>query len=135
MVLTKEHQLIKFKENALLKPYTDMNSELRTKAKNYFEKDLLKLMNDSVFWKVIENVIKHRNNKFVKTKLVKTKARRNYLVSKPNYHTTIFFSENVLAIEMKRTRIFINKHVYLALVILEIVMHDFWYDYVGPKYG
>ena len=46
-----------------------------------------------------------------------------------------FFSENVLAIEMKRTRIFINKHVYLALLILEIVMHDFWYDYVGPKYG
>ena len=72
------------------------------------------LMNKAVFEKTMENVRKHRY-----IKLVTTKARRNYLVSESNYHRTIFFSENLLAIEMKRTQIFINKPFYLGLSILE----------------
>ena len=66
-------------------------------------------------------------------KLLKTEKRRNYLVSEPNYHTTKLFRENLLAIEMKKTQIYINKPVYLGLSILElskIVMYEFWYDYV-----
>ena len=64
-------------------------------------------------------------------KLVTTEARRNYLVSEPNYHTVTFFSENVLATELKETQIFMCKHVYLGLSILElskIAMYHFWYD-------
>ena len=71
-------------------------------------------------------------------KLVKTERRRNYLVSVPNYHTKNFFTENVSAIEMKKNQIFINKPVYLGLLILDLsktAMYEFWYDYLKPKYA
>ena len=90
-------------------------------------------MNNEVFGKTMENVRKHRD-----IKLVTTERRRNYLVSEPNYHTTKFFTENLLAIEIKKTEILINKPIYLGLSILElskILMYEFWYDYVKPKYG
>ena len=74
-----------------------MNTNLRNKAKNDFEKDLFKFMNNLVFGKILENVIKDRD-----IKLVKTERRKKYLVSKPNYHTTKFFTENLLTIEMKK---------------------------------
>ena len=74
-----------------------MNDKLRTKAKNNFEKDSFKLMNNAVFGKTMENVRKHRD-----IKLVTTDKRRNQLVSEPNYHTTKYFSENLMAIEMKK---------------------------------
>ena len=97
LVLKKVHRVIKFNQNAWLKPYIDMNTDLRKKAKNDFEKDFFKLMNNAVFGKTMENVRKHRD-----IKLVTTERRRNYLVSEPNYHTTKFFTENLLAIEMKK---------------------------------
>ena len=75
-----------------------MNTELRRKADNRFEKDFFKLMNKAVFGKTMEAVRKNRN-----IKLVTTKTRRSYLVSEPNYDTTKYFSENVLAIEMKKS--------------------------------
>ena len=68
------------------------------KAKNDFEKDFFKLMN-AVFGKTMENVRKHKD-----IKLVTTEKRRNYLVSEPNYHTSKFFTENLLAIERKKRR-------------------------------
>ena len=80
----------------------------------------------------MENVRKHRN-----IKLVTTDKRRNQLVSEPNYHTTKCFSEKLLAIEMKKTKVKMNKPIYLGLSILEIsktLMHEFWYDYMKLKY-
>ena len=77
-----------------------MNTELRKQAKNDFEKDLFRLMNDSVFGKTMENVRKHRD-----IKLVITDKRRNQLVSEPNYHKTKWFSENLLAVEMRKTKV------------------------------
>ena len=97
LVLKKVHKAIKFNQNAWLKTYIDMNTGLRKKAKNDFEKDFFKLMNNAVFGKTIENVRKHRD-----IKLVTTDRRKNYLVSEPNYRTTKFFTENLLAIEMKK---------------------------------
>ena len=75
-----------------------MNTGLKKEAKNEFEKDFFKLLNNSVFGKTMENMRKHRN-----IKLVTTDEKRNKLVSKPNYHTTKHFSENLLAIEMRKT--------------------------------
>ena len=77
-----------------------MNTKLRTEAKNDFEKDFFKLMNNAVFRKTVENVRKHRD-----IKLVTTDKRRNQLASEPNYHTQKYFSENLMAIEMKKTKI------------------------------
>ena len=108
-----------------------MTTELRKQAKNDFEKDFFKLMNNSVFENTMENVRKNRD-----IKLVTADKRRNQLVSKPNYHTIKWFSENLLAIEMKKTKVEMNKPVYLNLSILEIsktLMYEFWYDYMKPK--
>ena len=82
-----------------------MNNKLRQKAKNNFEKDFFKLMNNAVFGKTMENVRKHRD-----IKLVTTERRRNYLVSEPNYHTIKFFTENLLAIEMMK-----QKYLWMSL--------------------
>ena len=135
--LAERKKLVKVKKQfnqiAWLKPYIDINTGLRKEAKNEFEKDSFKLMNNSVFGKTIENVRKHRD-----VNLVTTDEKRNNLVSVPNYHTTKCFSENVLAIEMKKTKEKMNKSVYLGMSILDItktLMYEFWYDYIKPKYG
>ena len=110
-----------------------MNTKLRKKAKNNIEKDFFKLMNNAIFAKSMKNVKKHRE-----IKLVTTERRRNYIVSQPNSHTTKFFTENLSAIEMRKTQILMNKPVYLGFSILglsKIVIYEFWYDYLKPKYG
>ena len=76
-----------------------MNTDLRKKAKNNFEKYFFKLMNNAVFGKAIENLRKDRD-----IKLVTTERRRNYLVLEPNYDTTKFFTESLLVIEMKKLK-------------------------------
>ena len=131
--LKKIHRVIEFNQEAWLKPYIDMNTELRKLAKNDFEKDLIKLMNNSVFGKTMENIRKHRD-----IKLVKTDKKRSKLVSEPNYHTINLISENLSIIEMKKTKVKMNKPIYLGLSILEIskiLMYEFWYDYMKPKYN
>ena len=89
-------------------------------------------MNSAAFGKTMQNVRKHRD-----IKLVTTNERRNYLVSEPNYHTAKWFSEDLLATEMKKIKLKMDKPVYLGLSILEIsktLMYEFWYDYIKPKY-
>ena len=110
-----------------------MNTELRKLARNDFEKDLFKLMNNSVFGKAMENIRKHRD-----IQLVTTDNKRSKLVSEPNYHTINLISEDLSVIEMKKTKVKMNKPIYLALSILEIskiLMYEFWYDYMKPKYN
>ena len=132
LILKKLHRVIQFNQEAWLKEYIDMNTELKKQAKNDFKKDFFKLMNNFVFGKTMENVRKYRD-----IKLVTTDKRKNQLVPEPNYHTTKWFSENLIAIEMKKTKAKMNKPVYLGLSILEIdktLMYEFWYDYIKPKY-
>ena len=90
-------------------------------------------MINAAFSNTVENVRKHRD-----IKLVRTKRRRNYLISDPSYYTKKFFTENVLAIEMKKTQKIMNKPVYLGLLILDIrkiAIYEFWYDYIKWKYS
>ena len=127
--LKKIHRAIKFIQEAWLKPYIDMNTELTNEEKN----DLSKLMNKSVFGKTMENIRKHRD-----IKLVTTDKKRNKLVSEPNYHTINLISEDLSIIEMKKTKVRMNKPIYLGLSILEIgktSMYEFWYDYMKPIYN
>ena len=120
--MSKVHSA-QFNQEAWIKPYIDKNTK--------FEKDFFKLMNNSVFGKAIENVKKYRD-----IKLVKTNKRRNQLVFEPNYHTAKWFSEDLLATEMKKTKVKMNKPIYLGLSTLDIsktLMHEFWYDYIKPE--
>ena len=94
LVLKKVHRVIKFNLNAWLKPYIDINTDLRKKANNDFEKDFFKLMNNAVFGKTMENMRKHKD-----IKLVTTERTRNCLVSEPSAK---FFTEHLLAKEMKK---------------------------------
>ena len=94
----------------------DVNTIKRKEAKNEFEKNFFKLMINS---------------------LVTTDEKRNKLVSEPNYHTTKQSSENLLATEIKKTKVKVSKPVYLGMSILDISkthMYKFWYDYIKPKY-
>ena len=99
LVLKQVHIVIKFNQKTWLKLYADMSTELRKNAKYDFEKDFFKLVNNAAFAKILENVTKYKD-----IKLVTTGARRNYLVSEANYHSTFFFSVILLAIEMKKHR-------------------------------
>ena len=131
LILKKVHRVIRFKLEAWLKKYIDMNTELRKQTKNYFEKAFFKLMNNSVFGNAMENVRKHRD-----IQLVITDKRRIYLVLEPNYHTEKCFSNCLLAIKMQKIKVKMNKPVYLGLSILEIskiLMYEFWYDYIKPS--
>ena len=98
LILKKAHTIIQFNQKAWLKPYIDMNTKIWKEEKNEFEKDFFKLMNNAVFGKTIENVRDHRD-----IRLVTTNEKKNQLASEPNYHTLKYFSENLLAIEMKET--------------------------------
>ena len=90
--------MIKFNQKAWLKLYIDMNTDLRKKDKEWLWNIFFKLMNNAVFKKTMENVRKHRNIQPVTTE------RSIYLLSEPNYHTAKFFTETLLAIEMKKQR-------------------------------
>ena len=90
-------------------------------------------MNNAVFRKTMENVRKHRD-----IKLVTTERKKKYLVSELNYHTIKFFTEYILAKELKKTKILMNKPVFLGLSILKlskILICEFWYDNLKPKFG
>ena len=119
----KIHTVMEFNQKEWLKPYIDMNTELKKLAKIDFEKDLFKLMNYSVFGKTMENIRKHRE-----IRLVTTDKKRSKLVSEPNYHTINLISEDLSIIEMKKTKVKMNKPIYLGLSILEIskmLMYEF----------
>ena len=106
-----------------------MNIKLRTEAKNDFEKDFFRLMNNYVFRKTTENVRKHGD-----FKLVTTDKKRSKLVSEPNYDTTKYFSENLLAVEMKKIKVKMNKPVYLRLEISKTLKFKYLYHYIISKY-
>ena len=116
-----------------MKPYMNFNTKLRTQATNDFEKDLFKLMNNAVFGKTMENIRKHRN-----IKLVASRGRYLKTVMKSNFKSGILFGENLMGCEMGKIKVVMNRPVYLGQAILDlskIVMYEFHYDYMVPKYG
>ena len=132
LVLERIHRAIEFKQSAWMKEYIDFNTKLRPAARNDFEKDSYKLMNNSVFIKTIENIRKHRNIKLV----INRKAYLK-LVMKPNFKSGVLFGENLMGCEMGIMKVVMNKSVYLGQVILDlskIVMYEFHYDYMKQKY-
>ena len=124
--LNKIHRGIKFEESRWLEKYITLNTELRTVAINEFEKDFFKLMNNSVFGKTMENI---RNR--VDIKLVNNKKQAEKFSAKPNFYHCNIFSEDLVAIHMKKTKLVFNKPVYLGMCILDLsktLMYGFHYN-------
>ena len=89
-------------------------------------------MNNSVFGKMIENVRKRRD-----IKLIVTEERRKKRVSEPNYASCTTFSDHLMAIEMRKTRVLMDKPIMVGQAILDKskqLMYEFWYEYLKPKY-
>ena len=108
-----------------------MNTKLRKKTQNEFEKNFFKVINNSVFGKTMENVRNHTD-----IKLITSEERRKQLVSEPNYHSNKNFSEHLIAIEMKKITVRMTKLLHLGMSILDItkmLVYEFWYDYINPK--
>ena len=131
--LKKVLRVIEFEQKEWLKPYIEMNNNHRKNAKNEFEKDFFKLMNNSVFGKTMENVRNHRD-----IKLVNTYEKLSKYAYEPNFKNVKCFSEDLLAVEMRKVVIKMYKPVYLEQAILDIsktLMYGFYYGYLKEKYG
>ena len=131
--LGRIHRAIEFNQSPWLKTYIDFNTQLRTAATNDFKKDFFKLMTNSVFGKTTENIRKHRN-----IKLVTTEEKYLHTVMHPNFKSGVLFGENLMGCEMGKIKVVMNKPVYLGQAILDlskIMMYEFHYDYMIPKYG
>ena len=133
MKLTEIHRVISFKQSKWLAPYITLNTQLRTEAKNDFEKDFFKLMNNSVFGKTMENI---RNR--VNIKLITSEENALKLIAKPSFDRRTIFSENLIAVHLRKTKLFFNKPIYVGMSILDIsktLMYDFHYNYMKKKFG
>ena len=127
------HRGISFDESPWMKPYIDFNTKLRMQSRNKFESDFFKLMNNSVFGKTIENVRKR-----VDVKLVTSQKQAEKYINRPNYTGRTTFSDNLVAIHMGKTSIYMNKPIYLGMCILGIsktLMYDFYYGFLKQMYG
>ena len=125
------HGIIQFYQEAWLKPYIDMNTELRKQAKKDFEKNFFKLISNAVFGKTMENVRNYRD-----IKIVTTERQRNKFASEPNYYSRKCISKDLIIMEIKKVEVMMNKLIYLGQAILDIsktLMYEFWYDYLKPK--
>ena len=131
--ITKVHRVLKFKQSPWLKQYIDFNTEKRKNAKNSFEKDFFKLMNNSVFGKTMENIRKR-----VDVRLVTDSKKLIKLVSKPTFVSSKIFNENLVAVHKIKESITLNRPAYLGMYILDlskVLMYDFHYNYIKNKYG
>ena len=127
------HRGIKFREKPWMKSYIELNTDLRTKGKNDFEKDFFKLMNNSVFGKTMENI---RNR--VDVRLVENREKAKKLIAKPNLKHWVCFDENLIGVHLKRIKLVFNKPVYCGMSILDLsktLIYDFHYNYIIPKFG
>ncbi|KYQ47079.1 hypothetical protein ALC60_13906 [Trachymyrmex zeteki] len=135
LYVKKIYRILQFAQSPWLRGYIELNTRFRTLANNEFEKNLYKLMNNTVFGKTMENVRDH-----VDVRLV-TRWDGRYgaeaMIAKPNFHSRSVFSEDLIAVEMRKLEVKLNKPIYVGMCILEISkmrLYEFHYDYVIPLY-
>ena len=131
--VTKVHRVLQFDQSPWLKQYIDFNTEKRKNAKNAFEKDFFKLMNNSVFGKTMENLRKR-----VDIRLVTSKHKLLKLASKPTFVSSKIFNDNLVAVHKIKETLTLNRPAYVGMCILDLsktLMYDFHYKYIKKKYG
>ena len=129
----KVHRVLEFKQSPWLKQYIYFNTDKRKNAKNAFEKDFFKLMNNSVFGKTMENIRKR-----VDVRLVTDEKKLLKMTSKPTYVSSKIFNENLVAVHKIKETLTLNRPAYVGMCILDLsktLMYDFHYNYIKSKYG
>ncbi|KAK3754326.1 hypothetical protein QZH41_017837, partial [Actinostola sp. cb2023] len=133
MKLTKVHRVLGFDQSPWLKTYIDFNTEKRKQARNDFEKDFFKLMNNSVFGKTMENLRRR-----VSVRLVNTPKQLKKLTANPLFDYFRIFDENLVGVNMKKPTLYLNRPIYVGFCILDLsktLMYDFHYNVIKQKYG
>ena len=131
--INKVHRVLEFNQSPWLKQYINFNTQKRTQAKNSFEKDFFKLMNNSVFGKTMENIRKR-----VDVRLITDEKKLLKMVSKPTYVNSKIFNENLVAVHKIKETITLNRPAYVGMCILDLsktLMYNFHYNYIKKKYG
>ena len=131
--LTKIHRALQFDQSPWLKPYIDFNTKKRAEAKNSFEKDFFKLMNNSVFGKTMENLRKRQD-----IKLVTDKEKLAKWASRPSFISRKIFNEDLVAVHKMKTTLTLNRPAYVGMCILDLsktLMYNFHYNYIKSQYG
>ena len=131
--IKKVYRVLKFDLSPWLKQHIDFNTEKRKNAKNSFEKDFFKLMNNNVFGKTMENLRKR-----VDVRLVTDEKKLDKLTSKPTFVSSKIFNENLMAVHKIKETLTLNRPAYVGMCILDFsktLMYDFHYNYIKKKYG
>lgn len=131
--IVKLHRAIKFNQSPWMKPYIELNTQLRQASQNDFEKNFFKLMNNAVFGKTMENVRKR-----IDIRLVSSGAKAVKLISKCNFVDRKVFGENLVAIHLQKAKLIFNKATYVGMSILEmskVCMYNFHHAVIKPYYG
>ena len=131
--VNKVHRVLEFNQSPWLKQYIQFNTLKRTQAKNSFEKDFFKLMNNSVFGKTMENIRKR-----VDVRLVTDEKKLLKMASKPTYVSSKIFNENLVAVHKIKETLTLNRPAYVGMCILDLsktLMYNFHYNYIKAKYG
>ena len=135
MRVKKIHRVLRFNQSPWMEPYIRMNTELRKRAKSTFEKNLYKLMNNSVFGKTMENLRKRVDVKLVRGS-EETKLRK--LIAKPSYYDRKIFDEDLVAVHMRKSKLVLNKPIFVGMSILDLskhLMYDIYYNQLKEQYG
>ena len=137
MKVKKVHRILEFNEKPWMEPYIGLNTELRKKAKSAFEKDVYKLMNNSVFGKTMENLRKRVDIKLVRSDGTENEKIRK-IIAKPNFNRRVKFSNELSAIHVNKTKLTLNKPIYVGFSVLDLsklLMYDWYYNKLKKKYG
>ncbi|XP_071054991.1 uncharacterized protein [Onthophagus taurus] len=143
-LIVRKNRILSFKQSAWLKPYIDVSTHLRQTAKNSFEKDFFKLMNNAVFGKTMENVDKRVDVRLVtswediRKRTGRPKLGARSLIAKLNFKNIKIFTETFSAIQMEHLHVVYDKPLYVGFAVLEIsklLMYQFYYDFLKPKFG
>ena len=131
--LKKIHRAIKFEQKEILKPYIEFNTEKRKNARNDFEKDIFKLLNNAVFGKTMEDKRKHLD-----FEIVSDERRFMKCVNNPSFKHSHIINENLVGVEKQKPKLKLDKPIFIGMSILDLSkqhMYKFYFDVMKPKYG
>ena len=131
--LKKIHRAKKFEQEEILKPYIEFNTEKRKNARNDFEKDIFKLLNNAVFGKTMEDKRKHLD-----FEIVSDERRFLKCVNNPSFKHSHIINENLVGVEKRKPKLKLDKPIFIGMSILDLSkqhMYKFYYDVMKPKYG